>query len=113
MKRYLILALILIVVFVVAAPAFAGGIGDFFGGIKDKVTGSGIAYVLTLLLGLTGITGGIIFKKVISTLKEAGEFLVAVGVAFEDNKLSNAEIGKILKEGVDVLSLWKKTKYSA
>lgn len=110
-KVFFFTTLVLLFVLAFALPVFAG-VGDFFGGIKDTITSKGVAMVLTALLGISGITATVVFKRVCRTLKEAGEFLTAVGEAFEDGKLSSREIGRILQEGKDVFSIWKVTKYT-
>jgi|1_EtaG_2_1085319.scaffolds.fasta_scaffold35473_2 hypothetical protein len=66
-------------------------------------------YILSaVLMIVTGIFGSM-FGKVNKTIKEAGEFMTALGYALEDKKLTKSELRTILKEGKDVFNIWTKT----
>lgn len=80
-----------------------------FGSVKGWLTDNVIAYALTAILSaLVGAGGvsGLIYKKVIATFKEGGQFLAVLGSALEDNNISREEIGKIVKEGKDIFAVW-------
>lgn len=88
-----------------ATSAYAG----VFGKIGDWLKGEVLAVVLTALLAVVAGATTVVFSRIVTTLKEAGEFLSILGAAIEDKKITEEEISSILKEGKDVLNPWKKT----
>ena len=78
--------------------------------LKGRVKSNTLAAVLTAILpAVMGIGGGIVMKS-IKTLKEVGEFFVALGTVFEDGKPSGKELKNIFKKGRDVFNIRKKTQ---
>ena len=49
------------------------------------------------------------FSRIVATLQELGEFLTYLGNALADRKFDREELQKTLKEGRDVLDIWKPT----
>lgn len=104
-KNVWAVGLILLVLVFAATTANAFGFGD----IKSWVTWQGAAYLLTFILGLGIISGGILFTRIVQTLKEAGEFMTYLADALNDKKLSADELKKIVADARDVFDIWKKT----
>ena len=105
MKRFTVLSIVLVLVLIIAAPAHAG----VFGKIGDWLKGEVLVYALTALLLLFAGVSGVLFGKIVTTLKEAGEFLTVLGIAIEDKKISKDELHSIVKEAKDVFNPWRKT----
>ncbi len=93
--------LMLLIVIMTAGVAHAG----VMSGVKSWLVSNIISIVSAA--GLTAMGG--VLVKIVKTLKEAGEFMVVLGKALEDKRLTSAEIGSIYKEGKDVLNVWRKT----
>lgn len=66
-----------------------------------------IALVLSAASIIIAGKAGLMYGKITKTLKELGEFLAVLGAAADDNKYSREEIAKIIKEGADILAVWK------
>jgi len=101
--RYLWLFVLMVFIAVmIVSPVYAGVLGN----VKSWVMGEGIAWIATaILVFLTGIFA-VMSSKIIRTFKEAGEFLVVLGTALEDKKVTREEIGSIIKEGTDIFAIW-------
>lgn len=97
--------LIIILAMLFATPAYAGVFGKIGGWFSWEVA----AIVLSAVVALIAGAATVMFTKITRTLKEAGEFLVVFGNALEDKKTTPDELKAILKEGRDVLDIWKKT----
>jgi len=78
-----------------------------FSKIKGFLTWELISYIATAVLALVA-GGGIIYTKAAKTIEEVGEFLDTLGAAVEDKKITKDELVAIIKEGKEVLSIWKK-----
>ncbi len=105
MRRIYFLLPIMLVLIMIPLAAHAGPIDWAKGWLTEHV----MAAVTTAVLGSFGAGAAVIFKKVMLTFKEAGEFLTALGEAFEDQSVDNKDIAKILKEGRDVFNIWIRT----
>ena len=95
-------------VFPVAAFAFSWNPVDW---IKSGLEAGGLkllAWILTAVLGLA-ICGGVMFARVIRTLKEAGELQIAIAEAVADRKFDPEELKRIAHEARDVYDIWKPT----
>lgn len=67
------------------------------------------SYVATFVLVIVASGVGIVYKRVTTTLIEAGEFLTVLGNALADNKITREELKDIIKEGREVFNPWRKT----
>lgn len=78
-----------------------------FGNAKSWLTGEVVALfasgIVTLLCGVFGI----MFKKIIRTFKETGEFLTTLATALDDQRLSREELASIIKEGREIFGVWR------
>ena len=101
MKR-IVLFTTIVVLFVTTANA---GVLDI---IKGVFTNNVLAYVITIVLGFGVIGGSVWFIKTVKALKEVGEFLTVLGIAAEDKKITKEELVSIIKEGKDIINVWKK-----
>lgn len=77
------------------------------GTITGWVTGEVLAYIISGILVVLGGFFGIMFRKITRTFKELGEFLAALGTALEDKKLTREEFALLVREGRDILAVWK------
>ena len=107
-----ILCIFLLVTLLLPAVAEAGGWGDTVKGfVKDLVMDKLLSYggigggIAALILGKLIKDG----RKVKRAMKETGEFFRVVGTSMEDGSISGKDIGRILKEGKDVIDLCRKT----
>jgi len=73
---------------------------------KALITGEVAAVVFSSTLVLLGGTFGVVFKKLVRTFNEAGEFLSVLGEALEDTRLTREELSDIIKEGRDIFAVW-------
>ncbi len=101
-RFFVILVISVCIIFLFAGYAHAGIMGN----IKSWLTGEVLALfasgILTLLFGVFGI----MFKKIIRTFKETGEFLTTLGTALDDQRLNREELAEIIKEGRDIFEVW-------
>jgi len=102
MKKFWIIAAVL---FIGCESAYAG----VFDSVKGWFSGNIIVYIITGILGLGVVGGTIMFSRIVATLQELGEFLTYLGNALADRKFDREELQKTLKEGRDVLDIWKPT----
>lgn len=101
--RYLWLFILLIsVVFSTVSPVYAG----IFDSVKSWVSWEVIAVILSAIVVFVAGMFGVLYKKVVATFKEAGEFMTALGTALEDKKITREEIGNVVKEGKDIFTVW-------
>ncbi len=75
--------------------------------VKGWLTGEVAALVVSAVLVILGGAMGLLFAKVTATFREAGEFLVQLGNSVEDRRLTREELAALLREGRDVLRVWK------
>lgn len=101
-KIFTLLVLSVCITVLFAGYAHAGMLGN----VKSWLTGEVLALfasgILTLLCGVLGI----MFKKIIRTFKETGEFLTTLGTALDDQRLNREELAEIIKEGRDIFEVW-------
>lgn len=110
LKRALPLMALLIIG--TAAVAHAGVLGDVWNGIKDQAIGvimGGVALGLNGLLGWLHNKNAAKFNLVTKTMSETGEFLQTLGNSVQDAKVTREEIAKTIKEGADVVNVFKPT----
>jgi divalent metal cation (Fe/Co/Zn/Cd) transporter len=108
MKRFIALFTLLLLAF--AAPAFAAWWNPV-DWVKSALEGGGytiLAYALTAGLAFA-IFGTVFAVKIVKTLKEAGELLIALSEALSDRKVTPEEIKAIIADIRSVLDVWKKT----
>jgi len=108
MKRILWILAVLMVCFAVPAFAFSWNPIDW---IKAGLAAGGwnaVAWILTALLGLA-VFGTVMVVRIINTLKEAGELLIALSDALSDRKVTPEEIKTITDDIRDVMNVWKTT----
>lgn len=109
--KVFVICLLIILLTPVIALAEEGGLGTLLGNI-----------IIDNILPLAGLGGGaagigaLILRKLLKDnrkvktgMQETGEFFKALGSAMEDGKLSMKEVGTIVKEGKDVINLFRKT----
>ena len=65
-----------------------------------------IAEILTIILALLSIFLGAKYKKAKQIMKEVAEAMDETYKYIEDNKITEAELKKVLKEWKDVLKVW-------
>ena len=100
-----LLIILILALMLIAAPVQAG----LFGSIKGWITSEVLAYAATAVIIILSGVFGVMFNRVSTTFKEAGEFLTVLGLALADSKISKEELAQIMKEGKDVFNLWAKT----
>jgi len=106
MKRtHIIFATTAIMLVSVAFPAYAG----VWGSIRGWVSGQALAWIITGILAIGGIGASVMFTKIVRTLKELGEFLTKFAEVLADKKTTREELSDLVKEGKDVLDVWKNT----
>ncbi|MDD5353038.1 MAG: hypothetical protein PHS93_07765 [Candidatus Omnitrophica bacterium] len=108
MKRFAWILAVLMVCF--AAPAFAAWYNPV-DWLKSLLSSGGytvLAYILTALLSLA-VFGTVAAVKIVKTLKEVGEFLIVLGDALSDRKVTPEEIKAIIADVRDVVNIWKAT----
>jgi len=106
MKRFsavFVISLVIIALFATTANALS------ISGIKEWLSGTVVAYILTGILAIGVIGGSIMFSRIVTTLQELGEFLSALGLALSDKKMTKEELTDLLAKGKDVVNIWKKT----
>jgi len=79
----------------------------WLGGAKSWFTGEVLALFVSGIITLLGGIFGIMFKRVIKTFKEAGEFMTELGTALDDNRVTREELANIVKEGRDIFAVWR------
>lgn len=97
--------MVALMVIVAAVAASAGVLSD----AGEWFTWQAVAYILTGVLSIGGIGGSVVYRRIVATLNETGQFLTVLGTALADNQVSKEEIQKILAEGKDVLDIWRTT----
>lgn len=105
MKRFISIIIIALFILAVSVPAYAGVFGKIGGWLK----GEALLYALAFALTAFAAASGVLFVKIVSTLKEGGEFLTVLGNAIEDKKITKDELHAIVKEARDVFNPWRKT----
>jgi hypothetical protein len=75
--------------------------------IKARITGDVAALVLTAALAVIGGAMGVLFARVAATFREVGEFLLTLGDAMEDNRITRDEISELLRDGGDIFRVWR------
>ena len=68
-----------------------------------------VVYILIGIIGLYCIVNLIFIVRIITTLKELGEFLTAIGVAMTDRQVSKEELKQRFDKGKCVVNIWKRT----
>lgn len=99
--RFFIISVLLVVL--LTGIAHAGVLGK----VKSWLTGEVLALFASGIIALLGGVFGIMFKKVIRTFKEAGEFMTTLGTALEDHRITREELASIVKEGRDIFAVWR------
>ena len=74
---------------------------------RSSLTSEVLALFASCIIALLCGAFGIMFKKVIRTFKEIGDFMTTLGEALEDHRLSREEFASIIKEGRDIFEVWK------
>jgi len=87
----------------ITVTAYAGLLGE----VKSWFTGEVLALFVSGVIALLGGVFGIMFKRVIKTFKEAGEFMTELGTALEDHRVTREELAGIVKEGRDIFAVWR------
>ena len=104
-KRYKIAtmtaAIILIALF--SATGVSAGV---FGTVKSWLTGEVLALFASGVTALLFGAFGVMFKKVVRTFKETGEFLTVLGEALDDQRLNREELAEIIREGREIFEIW-------
>jgi hypothetical protein len=96
-------ALLCLLMFAVSALAF--GWGD----VKSFITGETWPVLITGAVFLVALVGGALFLRIIQTLREAGEAMIAVADAAADKRVSKDELERIKTEIRDVVNIWRPT----
>lgn len=111
MRRFNLCLLVLAALAVLfAVPAFAFSWNPV-GWIKAGLEAGGmkaLAWILTAVLGLA-VFSTVLFIKIVSTLKEAGELLTTLGTALADRSMNADELRQIAKDARDVCNIWRTT----
>jgi hypothetical protein len=105
MKRLFAVLFTLCVVFLTASPVWAFGFGD----IKSWFQGETIPLLLTGGIFLLALIFGVLFAKVVQTLKEAGEAMIVLADALHDRKITKDEYERIKAEVRQVVNIWRET----
>ena len=58
---------------------------------------------------ICGVVSGILISRIVTTLKELGEFLAGISMAMTDRKVSKEELRERFSEGRFVVNIWKRT----
>lgn len=103
LKKFVIPVLIVCFTILSTGNVYAG----IFGNVKSWLTGEVLALFASGILALLCGAFGIMFKKIMRTFKETGEFLTTLGTALDDQRLSREELVCIIKEGKDIFAVWK------
>lgn len=80
-----------------------------FSSIGHFITGEVMSCILTALAVIVFSVFGAISVRIITTLKEAGEFMMVLANALQDRKITREELEAIIKEAQDVFNIFKKT----
>jgi len=78
-----------------------------FSAMKERITANVAALVLTVALAVIGGAMGVLFSKVAATFREAGEFLLTLGDAMEDSRITRDELAELLRDGGDIFRVWQ------
>ena len=93
---------ILFVLIMISTPAHAGIIAE----AQSWVTGEVLALAASAGIALLSAIFGVMFRRITRTCREAGEFLTALGMALEDDRISRDELAHIIREGKDIFRVW-------
>lgn len=110
LKRALPLMALLIIG--TAAVAHAGILGDIGSYVKEQAMGvilGGVALGINGVLMWLHNKNAARFNMVTKTMAETGEFLTTLGTAIQDAKVTREELGATLKEGADVVNVFRPT----
>lgn len=109
MKRFIILFVMLMAF---ASTAFAFGLKDVGNWIAGNVMGTiatagcaGLGWALKLVWNKNTARYNLVAK----TLVEAGQFFEALGKMIGDQNVTRDELAAVIKEGKEVIDLYKKT----
>lgn len=86
-----------------AGNAWAG----VFDSVKSWITGETTALIVSAAATFIAGLSGALYQKVAKTMKEAGEFLNALGSALEDSRITREELAAIVSEGREIFAVWK------
>lgn len=86
-----------------AAPAYAG----VFSTVTTWFTAETAAMIASAAAVLVSGILGLVYTRAVRTFRETGEFLTALGMALEDNRLTRDELAQIIREGRDIFSVWR------
>jgi hypothetical protein len=75
--------------------------------VKSWITGEALAFILSATATILAGVSGVLYQRVASAMKEAGEFLRVLGSALEDNRITREELASIVKEGRDIFAAWR------
>ncbi|MFC1538735.1 hypothetical protein ACFL6H_04865 [Candidatus Latescibacterota bacterium] len=103
-KKFVLFVIIACFIVFSAGYAHAGILGN----VKSWLTGEVLALFASGILALLCGAFGIMFKKIIRTFKETGEFLTTLGTALDDQRLNREELASIIKEGREIFEVWGK-----
>ncbi len=95
-------------VFVLALLFAAGNaLAGVFDSVKSWITGETLALIVSAAAAFIAGLSGALYQKVANTMKEAGEFLNALGPALEDSRITREELAAIVREGREIFAVWK------
>ncbi len=94
-------AMIMFAIF--SATAVSAGI---FGTVTTWLTGEALALFVSGIAALLFGAFGVMFKKIVRTFKETGEFLTVLGEALDDHRLNREELAEIIREGREIFEIW-------
>ena len=80
-----------------------------FSTIKSWIGGEVLATIATVITLIFSSIFGVLFAKVATTMAEAGEFLVVLGNALSDKKITGNELKEIVGHARDVMNIWTTT----
>lgn len=106
MKRFFLMVVVAGLLALAASAAYAD---SFLGKVAGWLSGEVVSLIVSAVVAILAGAVGFLFIKVQKTFVEGGEFLMVLGLALDDRRVSREELAAILKEGKDVFSLWKKT----
>ena len=101
-------AVFIIVIVLIGSILFAGyAQAGILEKAKSWLTSEVLAFLASALIALLGGTFGILFVRISRTFRELGEFMTTLGTAIEDHRITRDELASIIKEGKDILGVWK------
>lgn len=105
LKLKYIMSMFMVFYFMIVTVASA----SIFSTVKAWMGGEVLATIATVVTLLFSSIFGILFVKVANTMAEAGEFLVALGNALSDKKITSDELKDIIFHARLVMNIWQKT----